>query len=236
MQTIRISAQTHSTRVCGITSKLYLRLGDLYDFKFGNCVFLVDFWKETISHMPRRKQRSFFNQVSEFDRGRIGAYRDCGLSFRDIDSRVGRNPTSVIRICDRWMQEGKTDRRVRPHPPQCPTSRDDRQIERMAVTDRSATSRTIAQCFQSVTHLFAYHSTPFTAEWSVRKTSIASSTHRRLRRQWSMKEGCGRQNGIKLSLLTSHASVWNTVERGCWIDDETIDEQENYHFFNHSNG
>ncbi|GFX48128.1 transposable element Tcb1 transposase [Trichonephila clavipes] len=39
------------------------------------------------------------------------------------------------------------------------------------------------------------------------------------------KEGCGRQNGMKLSLLTSHASVCNTtmvgfksgntVERGC---------------------
>ncbi|GFU39963.1 hypothetical protein TNCV_1001781 [Trichonephila clavipes] len=26
-----------------------------------------------------------------------------------------------------------------------------------------------------------------------------------------MKEGCGQQNGIKLSLLTSHASVCNTT-------------------------
>ncbi|GFW67466.1 uncharacterized protein TNCV_3391371 [Trichonephila clavipes] len=53
--------------------------------------------------MSRRKQRSAFDQVSEFDRGRTVAYRDCGLSFS---------------VC-------------------------------------------------------AYHSTPFTAEWSVRKTSIA---------------------------------------------------------------
>ncbi|GFV13980.1 hypothetical protein TNCV_524571 [Trichonephila clavipes] len=34
--------------------------------------------------MSRRKQRSAFDQVSEFDRGRIVAYRDCGLSFREI--------------------------------------------------------------------------------------------------------------------------------------------------------
>ncbi|UYV70135.1 hypothetical protein LAZ67_7001931 [Cordylochernes scorpioides] len=90
--------------------------------------------------------------VSEFDRGRILAYRDCGLSFREIGSRVGRNQTTVMRICDRWMQEGSMDRRVRSHPPQCTTSRADRQIVRMAVTDRSVTSRTVAQHIQSVTH------------------------------------------------------------------------------------
>ncbi|GFT03917.1 transposable element Tcb1 transposase [Trichonephila clavipes] len=55
--------------------------------------------------MSRRKQRSAFDQVSEFDRGRIVAYRDCGLSFREISSCVGRNQTTVTRICDLWIQE-----------------------------------------------------------------------------------------------------------------------------------
>ncbi|UYV72930.1 hypothetical protein LAZ67_10001205, partial [Cordylochernes scorpioides] len=68
----------------------------------------------------------------------------------EIGSRVGRNQTTVMRICDRWMQEVTTDRRVR-SPPQCTTSRADRQIVRMAVTDRSVTSRTVAQHIQSVT-------------------------------------------------------------------------------------
>ncbi|GFX17687.1 transposable element Tcb1 transposase [Trichonephila clavipes] len=40
----------------------------------------------------------------------------------------------------------------RSHPPQCTTSREDRQIVRMAVTDRSVISRTIAQHIESVTH------------------------------------------------------------------------------------
>ncbi|GFV17154.1 transposable element Tcb1 transposase [Trichonephila clavipes] len=104
--------------------------------------------------MSRRKQRSAFDQVSEFDRGRIVAYRerDCGLSFREIGSRVGRNQTTVMRICDCWMQEGTTDRRGRSHPPQCTTSCEDRQIVRMAVTDRSVTSRTIAQHIESIKH------------------------------------------------------------------------------------
>ncbi|GFU53546.1 gamma-aminobutyric acid receptor alpha-like [Trichonephila clavipes] len=73
-------------------------------------------------------------------------------SMRKIGSRVGRNQTPVMRICDCWIQEGTTDRRGRFHPPQCNTSREDRQIMRMAVTKRSVTSRTIAQHIESVTH------------------------------------------------------------------------------------
>ncbi|GFU40334.1 uncharacterized protein TNCV_4255171 [Trichonephila clavipes] len=96
MQMIRIPEKKHITRACGASSKRYLRLGD-----FNNCVFLVVFSRKKRSVMSRRKQRSAFDQVSEFDRGRIVAYRDCGLLFREIGSRVGRNQTSVMRICDR---------------------------------------------------------------------------------------------------------------------------------------
>ncbi|GFW36897.1 transposable element Tcb1 transposase [Trichonephila clavipes] len=66
--------------------------------------------------MSCRKQRSAFYQVSKFDKGRIVAYRDCGFSFREIGSRVGRNQTAVMPVCDRWMQESTTDRRGRSHP------------------------------------------------------------------------------------------------------------------------
>ncbi|GFX82325.1 uncharacterized protein TNCV_973371 [Trichonephila clavipes] len=125
-----------------------------------------------------------FDQVSGFDRGRIVAYRYivCGLSFRKIGSRVGRIQTTVMRICDRWMKEGTTDRRGRSHPPQCTASRDDSKLCTWQTTDISAAND-------------------------------------------AMKEGRGWQNGMKLSLLRSHASVCNTtmvgfesedtVERGC---------------------
>ncbi|GFW28042.1 transposable element Tc1 transposase [Trichonephila clavipes] len=66
--------------------------------------------------------RSAFDQISEFDRGRTVAYRDCGLSVREIGSCVGRNQTTVMQTCDRWMQKGTTERRSRSHPPQCTTS------------------------------------------------------------------------------------------------------------------
>ncbi|GFV98025.1 transposable element Tcb1 transposase [Trichonephila clavipes] len=78
----------------------------------------------------RRKLRSAFDQESEFGRGRIVAYRDCGLSFREIGSRVGRTQPSVVRILNRWMQEGTTDRCGRSHPPQCTTSLSARTIRR----------------------------------------------------------------------------------------------------------
>ncbi|GFU88744.1 transposable element Tcb1 transposase [Trichonephila clavipes] len=137
--------------------------------------------------MSRRKQRSAFDQVSEFDRGRIVTYRDCGLSFREIGSRVGRNQTTVMRICDHWMQ----DRRGRSHPPQCTTSREGRQIVRMIVTNRPVTSRTVAQHIESVT----YHSvSACTIRRRLQQSGLSArrpllgllvkQNHRRLRRQW----------------------------------------------------
>ncbi|GFS49363.1 transposable element Tcb1 transposase [Trichonephila clavipes] len=95
-----------------------------------------------------------------------GLPRYCGLSFRKIGSRVGRNQTTVMRICDRWMHEGTTGRRGRSHPPQYTTSREDRKILRMAVTDRSVPSRTIASARRALFGL------PLT------------QNHRRPHRQW----------------------------------------------------
>ncbi|KFM60309.1 Transposable element Tcb1 transposase, partial [Stegodyphus mimosarum] len=127
-----------------------------------------------------------------------------------------------MRIWDRWMQEGAADRRVRSHPPQCTTSRDDRNIVQHGIVgslshiSNHSTAYSVCNALSSV---FVYHSKPFTAEWSVRKTFIASSTldHRTTDvfvTNGAMKEGSERQNGNKLSLLTSHASVWNTTMVG----------------------
>ncbi|GFS57882.1 transposable element Tcb1 transposase [Trichonephila clavipes] len=140
--------------------------------------------------------------------------------FQEIGSRVGRNQTIVMCICDRWMQEGTTDRRGRSHPPQRTTSREDRQIVRMAVTGRSVTSRTVAQHIESVTH----HSVPARiirrrlqqSGLSARSPLLGlplTQNHRR-DANGAMKEGCERQNGMKLSLLTSHASVCNITMVG----------------------
>ncbi|UYV70138.1 hypothetical protein LAZ67_7001946, partial [Cordylochernes scorpioides] len=84
-----------------------------------------------------------------------------------------------------------TDRRVRSHPPQCTTSRADRQIVRMAVTDRSVTSRTVAQHIQSVTH---HPMSARTIRRRLQQSGLSArrpllrlpltQNHRRLHRQW----------------------------------------------------
>ncbi|GFW60284.1 tigger transposable element-derived protein 1 [Trichonephila clavipes] len=90
-----------------------------------------------------------------------------------------------------WMQEGTTDRRGRSHPPQCTTTREDRQIVRMAVTDRSVTSQTVAQPIESVTH----HSvSAHTIRRRLQQSGLSArrpllgllltQNHGRLRRQW----------------------------------------------------
>ncbi|GFS72191.1 transposable element Tcb1 transposase [Trichonephila clavipes] len=89
------------------------------------------------------------------------------------------------------MQEGRTDRRGRSHPPQCTTSREEKQIVRMVVTDHSITSRTMAQHIESVTH----HSvSAHTIRRRLQQSGLSArrpllglplkQNHRRLRRQW----------------------------------------------------
>ncbi|GFT51045.1 hypothetical protein TNCV_4490261 [Trichonephila clavipes] len=59
--------------------------------------------------MPHGRHRAPFDQISEFDRERIVANKDCGLSFRKIGQRVGRNQATVMRNCHRWMSEEATE-------------------------------------------------------------------------------------------------------------------------------
>ncbi|GFV56656.1 transposable element Tcb1 transposase [Trichonephila clavipes] len=163
--------------------------------------------------MSRRKQRSAFDQVSDYDRGKIVPYRDCGLAFRKIGNRVGQNQTTVMRIRDRWMQEDTMDRCGRSHPPQCTTSREDTQIVRMAVTDRSITSRTVAQHIESVTH----HSVTARtirrrlqqSSWSTRRALLGlplTQNHRCLRHQWCNERRIwvAESNGV---LLTDESRI-----------------------------
>ncbi|GFT71419.1 uncharacterized protein TNCV_970931 [Trichonephila clavipes] len=102
----------------------------------------------------------------------------------------------------------------------------------MAVTDRSVTSRTVAQHIESVTH----HSVSLrTIRRRLQQSGLfarrpllglsLTQNHRRLRRQWCNERRMWASDGIKLSLLTSHTSVCNTtmvgfesgdnVKRGC---------------------
>ncbi|GFX39977.1 transposable element Tcb1 transposase [Trichonephila clavipes] len=78
--------------------------------------------------MTRGRHRASFDQVSKLYRGRIVAYRDCGLSFREIGQLVGRNQATVMWICHRWLQKKTMNLRGRSHQPRCTTAHDNRWI------------------------------------------------------------------------------------------------------------
>ncbi|GFV65311.1 transposable element Tc1 transposase [Trichonephila clavipes] len=141
---------------------------------------------------------SFQAEIVEVEISGVAIYRPFGEFRRaksywdlEIGSCVGRNQTTVMRTCDRWMQEGTTGRRGRSYPPQCTTSSENRQIVRMAVTDRSVTSQTVAQPIECVTH----HSlSTRTIRRRLQQSGLSArrpllglpltQNHRRLRRQW----------------------------------------------------
>ncbi|GFT93702.1 HTH_Tnp_Tc3_2 domain-containing protein [Trichonephila clavipes] len=67
--------------------------------------------------MPRKRIRNAYQHVSDFDKYRIVAYQDCGLSYRSIADHFGRDPMTACRILNRWVQEGKTEHRAGSHRP-----------------------------------------------------------------------------------------------------------------------
>ncbi|GFX93346.1 transposable element Tcb1 transposase [Trichonephila clavipes] len=112
-------------------------------------------------------------------------------TVQEIGSRVGRNQTTLMWICDRWMPEGTTDPRGRSHPPQYTTLREGRQIVRMEVMNRSVTSRTVGQHIESVTHHLVSAGTIRRrleqSGLSARRPLLGISlmqNHRHVRRQW----------------------------------------------------
>ncbi|GFX53628.1 transposable element Tcb1 transposase [Trichonephila clavipes] len=86
------------------------------------------------------------------------------------------------------MQVGTTDQS---HPLQCTTLREDRQMVRMAETDRSVTSRTVAQLIESVTQHSVFART---IRRRLQQSGLSARgpllglpltrNHRRPRRQW----------------------------------------------------
>ncbi|GFW92901.1 uncharacterized protein TNCV_3495341 [Trichonephila clavipes] len=107
MQIISIIAQKHFTGDLSPTHKRYIREEQIGYLKYGK-YFLLRVFCVSCLPIPRGRHRTSFDQVSEFDRGRIVPYRDCGLCFREIGHSGVRNQATVMRICHLWMQEETT--------------------------------------------------------------------------------------------------------------------------------
>ena len=93
--------------------------------------------------MPLRRRRRQYQQLSEFERGRIIGLREGGFSFRDIAERLGRDVSTVHDCWQQWSREGTVSRRPGSGRIRTISEREDRCIRRMAVADRTASAAAI---------------------------------------------------------------------------------------------
>ncbi|GFW37780.1 hypothetical protein TNCV_4629851 [Trichonephila clavipes] len=63
-------------------------------------------------YRPTEGSRNAYHHVSDFDKGRIAAYRDCGLSYRSIAACLGRDPMTVSRTNESRFFLQHQDRRI----------------------------------------------------------------------------------------------------------------------------
>ncbi|GFY03246.1 transposable element Tcb1 transposase [Trichonephila clavipes] len=101
--------------------------------------------------MPRRRKGAKFEQISEFERGKIVGLREAGLSYRAVAARVQRNISTIMRVSKQWTDEGRTARKSGSGPRNVTSAPDDRRLVRMAQTDRTAFSRQLAAQWSTAT-------------------------------------------------------------------------------------
>ncbi|GFV48581.1 transposable element Tcb2 transposase [Trichonephila clavipes] len=78
--------------------------------------------------MPRRRKGVKFEQISEFERGRIVGFREAGLSYSAVATRVQCNSSTVMRVSKQWMDEGRTARKSGSGPRNVTSAREDRRL------------------------------------------------------------------------------------------------------------
>ncbi|GFX52162.1 hypothetical protein TNCV_548211 [Trichonephila clavipes] len=57
--------------------------------------------------MPLRRNRRQYEQLTDFDRGRIIGLREAGWSNRRIGRPLGRSDIAVARCWQQWITEGR---------------------------------------------------------------------------------------------------------------------------------
>ncbi|GBN55869.1 hypothetical protein AVEN_87235-1 [Araneus ventricosus] len=77
-----------------------------------------------------RRRRSHYQQLTEFERGRVVGLREGGFSFRAIAERLGRNASTVHDCWQQWSREGTASRRPGSGRPRGTAEREDRRVRR----------------------------------------------------------------------------------------------------------
>ncbi|GFY24274.1 transposable element Tc1 transposase [Trichonephila clavipes] len=137
--------------------------------------------------MPCRRKGAKFEQISEFERGKIIGLREAGLSYRAVAARVQRNSSTIMRVSKQWTDEGRTARKSGSGPRNVTSAPDDRRLVRMAQTDRTASSRQLAAQWSIAigVSLCASSIQRRLLQRGLRARIPLTQNHRRLRLHWA---------------------------------------------------
>ena len=78
--------------------------------------------------MPLRRKRVRFEQLTQFEQGRIIGLREAGLSYRAVASRLQRRRSTVMRVWKQWTDECRTTQKSGRGPRNVTSTRDDRHL------------------------------------------------------------------------------------------------------------
>ncbi|GFT83678.1 transposable element Tc1 transposase [Trichonephila clavipes] len=94
--------------------------------------------------MPPRRNKEKFQQLTEFERGRIIGLREGGFSSRAIGTRVQWNSSTVMRVWKQWSDEHRTTRKTGSRRWKVTSARDDRHLLYIAMNESTALPRQLA--------------------------------------------------------------------------------------------
>ncbi|GFT54908.1 transposable element Tc1 transposase [Trichonephila clavipes] len=101
--------------------------------------------------MSPRRNREKLQQLTEFKRGRIIGLREGEFSYRAIGARVQRNSSILMRVWKQWTDESRTTRKTCSVRRKVMSARDEWHLLRMAVNDRTTSSRQMAARWSTAT-------------------------------------------------------------------------------------
>ncbi|GFT74509.1 transposable element Tcb2 transposase [Trichonephila clavipes] len=127
--------------------------------------------------IPLRRNRRQYEQLTDFDRGRIIGLREAGWSNRRISRHLGRSDMVVARCWQQWITEGRVYRRGGSGRPRNTNDREDRAIRRVATSAPTTSLASIQR------HLLpSRHPVPSRETIRRRLTEVGLRSRRPLRR------------------------------------------------------
>ncbi|GFU97405.1 uncharacterized protein TNCV_4742171 [Trichonephila clavipes] len=125
--------------------------------------------------MPQRRNEEQFQQLTEFERGRIIGLREGGFYDRAIGARVQRKSSTEMRVWKQWTDGHRKIRKTGSRRWKVTSACDDRHLLHMEVNDRTASFRLLAARWSTVTGVL--HLSTSGAPWIACKSAFIQDHH-----------------------------------------------------------